>query len=109
MRLKLTVIGALAAAGLAAGLLAGVASATYPGTNNGRLAFAIDVGGNVDIYSVFPNGNDLRRLTDADSGGESPHQQRANVSSPRTIPSRTAADAATPSAAALRSAMAGGV
>jgi hypothetical protein len=29
MRLKLTVIGALAAAGLAAGLLAGVASATY--------------------------------------------------------------------------------
>jgi TolB protein len=64
MRLKLTVIGALAAAGLAAGLLVGVASATYPGTNNGRLAFAMNVGGNVDIYSVLPNGNDFRRLTD---------------------------------------------
>src|SRR6266487_3586087 len=67
MRLKLTFIGALTAAALGAALLAGGASATYPGTNNGRLAFAMNVGGNVDIYSVLPNGNDLRRLTDAPS------------------------------------------
>ena len=52
--------GALA---LAAGLLVGTASATYPGTNNGRLAFAMNAGGNIDIYSALPNGNDLRRLT----------------------------------------------
>ena len=39
------------------------AHATYPGTNDGRLAFGMTVGGNVDIYSVLPNGNDLRRLT----------------------------------------------
>src|SRR5713101_8505611 len=37
--------------------------ATYPGTNDGRLAFGMIVGGNADIYSVLPNGNDLRRLT----------------------------------------------
>src|SRR6266581_1264850 len=49
------------------GLLVASASvsveATYPGTNDGRLAFGMIVGGNVDIYSVLPNGNDLRRLT----------------------------------------------
>src|SRR6266853_6785016 len=39
------------------------AYATYPGTNDGRLAFGMIVGGNVDIYSVLPNGNDVRRLT----------------------------------------------
>jgi Tol biopolymer transport system component len=43
---------------------AGPASATYPGTTNGRLAFAIDFGGNADIYSVMPNGEGLRRLSD---------------------------------------------
>src|SRR5262249_54742459 len=43
--------------------LGGVARATYPGTNNGRVAFAMSVNGNVDIYSALPNGNDLRRLT----------------------------------------------
>ncbi len=49
------------------GLLVASASvsveATYPGTNDGRLAFGMIVGGNADIYSVLPNGNDLRRLT----------------------------------------------
>src|SRR5919197_3158768 len=64
MRLKLTLIGALTAAALGATLLVGGASATYSGTNNGRLAFGMNVGGNVDIYSVLPNGDDLRRLTD---------------------------------------------
>jgi|SRR6266516_4200135 len=48
---------------LAAGLLVGTASATYPGRNNGRLAFAMRVNGNVDVYSALPNGKDLRRLT----------------------------------------------
>src|SRR5260370_42277965 len=49
------------------GLLVASASvsveATYPGTNDGRLAVGMIVGGNADIYSVHPNGNDLRRLT----------------------------------------------
>ncbi len=57
------------AAALAAGLVLGVANgqATYPGTTNGRIAFANDVvdpsGNAPDIYSVTPNGRALRRLT----------------------------------------------
>jgi Tol biopolymer transport system component len=39
------------------------ASATYPGNTNGRLAFGMSLGGNVDIYSVKPHGGGLRRLT----------------------------------------------
>jgi TolB protein len=53
------------------GLLVASASlsveATYPGTNDGRLAFGMIVGGNVDVYSVLPSGDDLRRLTTAPS------------------------------------------
>src|SRR5690242_19413453 len=33
------------------------------GRNNGRLAFGMTVNGNVDIYTVLPNGSDLRQLT----------------------------------------------
>ena len=51
----------LALAGLAA--LVGSARATYPGATNGRLAFGINIGGNTDVYSVRPGGQDLRRLT----------------------------------------------
>jgi Tol biopolymer transport system component len=51
----------LALAGLAA--LVGSARATYPGATNGRLAFGINIGGNTDVYSVRPDGQDLRRLT----------------------------------------------
>jgi Tol biopolymer transport system component len=40
------------------------AYATYPGKVNGRLAFAITLDGNTDIYSVLPNGEALHRLTD---------------------------------------------
>jgi Tol biopolymer transport system component len=40
------------------------ALATYPGANNGRLVFGMNVNGNTDVYSVLPNGRDLRRLTD---------------------------------------------
>ena len=40
------------------------ARATYPGATNGRVAFGLSVNGNVDVYSMLPNGNDLRRLTD---------------------------------------------
>jgi Tol biopolymer transport system component len=54
-----------AAIGLAALLAAaGSAHATYPGNNNGRLAFGITVDGNTDVYSVLPNGQALQRLTD---------------------------------------------
>jgi Tol biopolymer transport system component len=41
----------------------GSARATYPGATNGRIAFGINVGGNTDVYSVRPDGQDLRRLT----------------------------------------------
>jgi Tol biopolymer transport system component len=41
----------------------GSARATYPGATNGRIAFGMNVGGNVDVYSVRPDGPDLRRLT----------------------------------------------
>ena len=41
----------------------GPARATYPGATNGRLAFGIRINGNTDVYSVRPDGQDLRRLT----------------------------------------------
>lgn len=63
MSRTLTVL-ALAGAGIAVlGALAGGAGATYPGSNNGRLAFGVRVGDNMDIYSAQPNGAGLRRLT----------------------------------------------
>jgi Tol biopolymer transport system component len=65
MRKNSAVLPFLAAACVAAGLVAGAGptQATYPGVN-GRLAFGLDTGdGNVDVYSVRPDGNDLRRLT----------------------------------------------
>lgn len=43
------------------------AAATYPGTTNGRLAMGIQIEGNVDVYSVMPNGDGLRRLTESPS------------------------------------------
>src|SRR6476659_2443174 len=39
------------------------ASATYPGSLDGRLAIASNVDGNFDIYTVLPNGQGLLRLT----------------------------------------------
>lgn len=51
----------LALAGLAA--VVGSARATYSGATNGRLAFGIRIDNNTDVYSVRPNGQDLRRLT----------------------------------------------
>lgn len=46
-----------------AALAAVPASATYEG-DNGRIAFGMRVSGNTDIYTVLPNGHQLRRLTD---------------------------------------------
>ncbi len=39
------------------------ASATYPGSTNGRLAIGANVDGNFDIYTVLPSGQALQRLT----------------------------------------------
>jgi Tol biopolymer transport system component len=66
MSSKLTIRIALAGALALTALIAAASSAhaTYPGNNNGRLAFGITVDGNTDIYSVLPNGQALRRLTD---------------------------------------------
>jgi Tol biopolymer transport system component len=63
--MRLSFIAAIAAA-VACGIAVGPAHATYPG-DVGRLAFAINVGGNIDIYSVLRNGHDLRPLTSASS------------------------------------------
>jgi Tol biopolymer transport system component len=64
MKARLTIAAALAATLVCAALVAGAARATYRGATNGRLAFAITVEGNTDVYSVLPNGNAFRRLTD---------------------------------------------
>jgi Tol biopolymer transport system component len=40
-----------------------MASATYPGSIDGRLAIGSGVDGNFDIYTVLPNGQALQRLT----------------------------------------------
>ncbi len=61
-----TVVTTALAAALALVALAAVvgsARATYPGATNGRLAFGIRINGNTDVYSVRPDGQDLRRLT----------------------------------------------
>jgi Tol biopolymer transport system component len=39
------------------------ASATYPGSVDGRLAIGSGVNGNFDIYTVLPNGQAVQRLT----------------------------------------------
>jgi Tol biopolymer transport system component len=65
MHKRFAVMSLLAGACVAAGLVTGAdpAMASYAGVN-GRLAFGLDTGdGNVDVYSVKPDGNDLRRLT----------------------------------------------
>jgi Tol biopolymer transport system component len=56
---------ALAAACTLAAVAAfsGSARATYGGATNGRIAFGMNVSGNTDVYTVLPNGEDLRRLT----------------------------------------------
>src|SRR5260370_36155369 len=61
MRWRLLLI--LSLSGLLVASASASVEASYPGTNDGRLAFGMIVGGNADIYSVLPNGNDLRRLT----------------------------------------------
>src|SRR5262249_19472399 len=54
---------AAACALVALAAVSGSARATYPGATNGRIAFGMRVGSNVDVYTALPNGNDLRRLT----------------------------------------------
>jgi Tol biopolymer transport system component len=61
-RFTVWVAGVLALAALSGAVT--TARATYPGNTNGRLAFAITADGNTDVYSVLPNGQALRRLTD---------------------------------------------
>ena len=52
------------AVAVVAALLAGTASATFPG-KPGRIAFGvIGADRNVDVYSIEPDGSDYRRLTD---------------------------------------------
>ena len=65
MKRALAITGVAAACALTAlAAFSGSARATYSGATNGRLAFGINVGGNTDVYSVRPDGQDLRRLTD---------------------------------------------
>ncbi|TML11573.1 MAG: hypothetical protein E6G33_14575, partial [Actinobacteria bacterium] len=65
MKKALAMTAAAAACALAAlAAFSGSARATYGGATNGRIAFGMNVGGNVDVYTALPNGQDLRRLTD---------------------------------------------
>jgi tol-pal system beta propeller repeat protein TolB len=62
------IVIAVIATALACTLVLGTGSghATYPGTADGRIAFAMEVdpsGATPDIYSVMPNGQSLHRLT----------------------------------------------
>jgi Tol biopolymer transport system component len=60
--LAITAVAAVCAlAALAA--FSSSARATYPGATNGRIAFGMNVNGNVDVYTALPSGQDLRRLT----------------------------------------------
>src|SRR5688572_913502 len=52
----------LAAPGLLAALPV-TASATYPGSIDGRIATGVTVDGNADIYTFLPNGQAPLRLT----------------------------------------------
>ena len=61
LRISLATCGTAAALSLTG--LAGVAGATYPGSANGRLAFGVGHDGNVDIFSIRPDGRAARRLT----------------------------------------------
>jgi Tol biopolymer transport system component len=61
MTIRLTLLSALAIVIL--GVTAAVATANAPGSHNGRLAFAQADPDGRHIYSVLPNGHDLRMLT----------------------------------------------
>ena len=61
--LAITAVAAVATL-VALATLVGSARATYPGATNGSIAFGMNVGGDVDVYTALPNGQDLRRLTD---------------------------------------------
>src|ERR1700756_5254773 len=60
--LAITAVAAVCAL-TALGALSGSARATYAGATNGRIAFGMNVNGNVDVYTALPGGQDLRRLT----------------------------------------------
>ncbi len=60
----ITTLAAIAAISLALASPAQPARATYPGSTTGRVAFGAELEGNIDIYSVLPNGQALHRLTD---------------------------------------------
>src|SRR5207244_3673557 len=62
-RTVVTIALAAAIAVVALAAASGPARATYPGATNGRLAFGIRIDNNTDVYSVRPDGQDLRRLT----------------------------------------------
>jgi TolB protein len=67
MSKNLTIVVMLAAALTALVGAAGPARATYPGTTDGRLAFALATDplhlASADIYTVMPNGEELLQLT----------------------------------------------
>ncbi len=58
------IAGALVVACVALGATVGTAQATYPGSNDGRIAFGSEIDGNVDIYSTLAGGQAPHRLTD---------------------------------------------
>jgi TolB protein len=65
MKVRSLIIPIIATSLCLVGILAAgtPALATYPGTTNGRLAFAMTANGNVDLYSALPNGQGMQQLT----------------------------------------------
>jgi len=63
--MRTTLVLLVSAAALAATIAAwtDTARATYPGATNGRIAFGMNIGGNTDVYTARPEGQDQRRLT----------------------------------------------
>jgi tricorn protease-like protein len=62
MRSRASIVGAVAAAMLA--LAAPPAHATFPGAN-GLISFSSDRSGDFEVYTMHPDGSDLKRLTNA--------------------------------------------
>ena len=83
MNRALAIAGAAAVCALAALVaLSGSARATYRGATNGRIAFGMNINGNTDVYTVLPNGEDLRRLTTTPASTRAPPTRRTAGGSP---------------------------
>jgi Tol biopolymer transport system component len=71
MRRLLSLLATCALIASALALAAGPANGTTPG-RNGRIVFAADLGLGAEIFTIRPNGNDLRQLTELEGNATHP-------------------------------------